>query len=203
MRKFTDAELTDRVNEDTATLEVADGFYGLKMYADARAEVSKASEFSKMRPDFLELWSLIHAAHGEWQESLECAETMIVEQPDNPVGYCVRADAIRHLTDARAAYKNLAGTVEKFPKRPLIQFNLGCYASVAGNFFSARRHLIQMFRLADDAGEVNFLKNLALDDDLKPLWPEIPRLKDAAERLNRLKNRRAENRLELLSSSDN
>ena len=64
MRKFTDAELTDRVMQDTATLEVADGYYGLKLYDDAEAELAKASSFSRDRPDFLELRSLIHAGHG-------------------------------------------------------------------------------------------------------------------------------------------
>jgi hypothetical protein len=202
MRRFTDEELTERVINDTAILEVARGWVGLKLYREAVTELSKASEFSKTRFDFMEIRSQIHTANSQWQELLESAEAMIIEEPDNEFGFQFRAEAIRHLKNAQAAYENLAHFVGKFPNSPFIRFNLACFASVSGNFFSARRHLIQMFRLADKTGEVNYLQNLALDDDLMVLWPEISRMMEAAERLDERKSRLVENRLEHSSSND-
>jgi tetratricopeptide (TPR) repeat protein len=188
MRKFTDAEIWELIAQDTEVLEKARAWVVLKLFGEAVAELSHASEFSKARADFMEIQSLIHAVHGEWFESLERAEAMIVEAPKCEFGYGFRADAIRHLENARAAYGSLNEVVWRFPTSPLIHFNLACYAAAAGNHFAARKHLVQMFRIADQTEDVKFFQNLAVcDDDLNPLRHEIFRIKGFALKLNRLK----------------
>jgi len=192
MRKFTDQQLEEIAHRDLAILNTVRGFCGLKMYQDAKDELAKASIFSKTLADFLEIHSLISAENNQWRESLRCAEAMIAEEPENEFGYQFRADAIRHIHGASAAFENLAEVVQKFPASPLIRFNLACFASVSGNLFSARKNLIQSFLLADKTGEVDFFHNLALNDmDLKPLWPEVSRIIEISSKLNQQRERKS------------
>ena len=191
MRRFTDEQLVEIALQDLAILNTARGFCGLKMYKDAKDELTRASHFSKTLADYLEIWSLIHAQHDEWHESLRCAEAMIIEEPDNEFGYQFRADSIRHLKDPQAAYKNLAEVVERFPASPLVRFNLACFACLSGRHFLARKKLIQTFLLAEKTEEVDFFHNLALNDlDLKPLRSEVSRIIEFSSKLNQQRERK-------------
>jgi len=72
----------------------------------------------------------------------------------------------------------------------LTQFNLGCYACLSGNLFSARKNLIQMFQLAEKTDEVNFFRNLVIgDSDLEKLLPEVSRIIEISSRLNHIKEK--------------
>ena len=185
-RRYTHQQLFEIATQDILHLDAAQGWIGLNLYQEAQAELAKASPFAKMLVEYMEIQSVIHAANHQWRKSLEYAEAMIIEEPDNEFGYQFRADAIRHLKGAAVAYENLAGVIGKFPASPLVKYNLGCYACVGGKLFSARRLLVQTFRLAQVTDNVIFFRNLAqTDEDLRPLWPEISRIKEIASRLNR------------------
>ena len=188
-KRYSKIQLFEVAAQDILHLDAAHGWVGLKLYQEAQAELAKASPFAKTLVEYMEIQSLIHAANHQWRESLEYAEAMIIEEPDNEFGYQFRADAVRHLKGAAVAYENLAGVIWKFPDSPLVRFNLSCFACVGGELFSARKLLVQTFRLAEKTGEVGFFKNLAIADaDLKKLWPEVGRIIEAAQRLNRTKS---------------
>lgn len=187
-RRYSYKQLFEVATQDILHLDAAHGWVGLNLYQEAQAELAKASPFAKSLVEYMEIQSLIHAANHQWRESLEYAEAMIIEEPDNEFGYQFRADAIRHLKGAAVAYENLAGVIGRFPASPLVKYNLGCYACVGGKLFSARKLLIQMFQLAEKTDDGILFRNLAqTDEDLKLLWRELPRIKEIASRLNRTK----------------
>lgn len=90
MNQYTEAELFGLAIQDEHILEFARGYYGLSLYEDAEAELSNASLFTRSRTDFLELRSQIHGAKGEWLKSLECADKIIEQEPDDAMGYIHR-----------------------------------------------------------------------------------------------------------------
>jgi len=187
MDRYTVAQVHELAIQDKQRLECARGYYGLKLYADAEAELSNASPFSRSRTDFLELRSLIYAAKGEWLESLLCADEIIAKEPDNAMGYILRADAVRQLEDGglRAAYKILADVVDKFHDCLTPKYNLACFACASGNLRTARKWLIKTFRDAIGTEYQGFYQNLAFyDPDLKLLWRELSRINEVALRLN-------------------
>jgi hypothetical protein len=190
---MTESELHEVATQDIALLNTARGYYGLNMIADAEAELLLASRFSQELPEFIQLWGFIFAKKKEWGRSLDCANNLVALQPENQSGHLLKADAIRHIKycGPRAAFASLLKVAGQFPDCPVVSYNLGCYAAVNENLFSARRFIIQMLQKAEKTGEINYFRYASLnDEDLKPLWPELGRMKDIAHRLNRIKNTR-------------
>ena len=184
--RITFAELFALVLQDNQMLEVARGYYELKMYTDAEAELLNGSFFTRKRSDYLELRGLIHLARGEFQKSLGCADEIIVQEPDDAMGYILRACAVQHLKDggARASYKILADVVDKFDDCLSPKYNLGCFAAASGNLRAARKWLIRTFAAAIGTEFDGHYQNLAFKDtDLEPLWRELSRINEAALRL--------------------
>src|ERR1017187_2670147 len=145
MNRYTDEELLEIAIQDEQILETARGFYGLNLYDDAEVELSKASPFADGRTDFLEIRSLIYAAKGQWLRSLDCADAIIEGDPDEGMGYILRADAVRQIQDdgVQAAYKILADVVDRFPDCLTPKYNLACFSAVSGNLRAARKWLIK------------------------------------------------------------
>jgi hypothetical protein len=74
------------------------------------------------------------------------------------------------LKQARAC---LVPAARRFPKEPIIPFNLSCYACQMSELEEARAWLQQAMQI----GGREEIKNMALGDaDLEPLWEEIRRL---------------------------
>ena len=189
MRRFSDEQLEEIAHQDLAILETARGYYGLRLYDEAVAEIRKVSQFAKKDACYLELRALLHAAKYEWGSSLDCAYHLVQAEPDKPTGLLLKANALGHIkyTNARKAeYNTLVDVVGKFPDNAVAKLKLAAVECRNGRLFSARRCLIKSFIHAGKNGEQKFHHNLALDEqDLKPLWRELPRIKEIASRLNR------------------
>jgi len=68
------------------------------------------------------------------------------------------------------ARKILIEAEAKFPKEPIIPYNLACYDCQRGDFKAAWRWLEKAFGIGDPKA----FKLMALEDaDLEPLWAEI------------------------------
>ena len=90
-------------------------------------------------------------------------------------GWLHRAYVLRRVAGGglTQAWEALLPAAKKFPKEPVIAYNLACYACQLLQPDLAREWL----RRALLVGDKEVLKKMALaDDDLQPLWQEIKEL---------------------------
>jgi Flp pilus assembly protein TadD len=148
---------------------------GLGSLADALAELQNISPKNQRHPAVLELRWIIHIQQEQWDAALIAARDLLAEAPDSANSWLHHAYALRRaaeggLAKARAA---LEPALEKFPKEPVISYNLSCYACQMRDLEVAREWLRRAFKI----GKKKEIKSMALaDPDLEPLWEEIRQL---------------------------
>lgn len=157
---------------DSHHLNAAFGWLGLKCPDDARAELAKISSPNQTHPAVLESRWLIYAHEKNWREALAAAEIELASAPDDASGWLHRAYALRRVSGGGLAHAwdALLPAAKKFPAEPIIAFNLSCYACQLQQLDIARHWLRQA---AAAGGKENIKKMALVDDDLRPLWPEI------------------------------
>jgi Flp pilus assembly protein TadD len=141
-----------------------------------------AEELAHIRPEFLEhpgvlevRW-LVCSAGNSWEAGLAIAELQIQTDPDKSNGWVNRAYALRRIRHGslQRAWDALRPAFEKFPKEPIIPYNLACYAAQFGRLDEAWDWL---HRAMEAAGDVKSIKEMALRDrDLEPLWERVKTL---------------------------
>jgi tetratricopeptide (TPR) repeat protein len=160
---------------DAHHFHAAQGWLGLGARADAWAELDAISPPNQRHPAVLDLRWTMHVDAREWDAALKVAGEMLAQSPGRPDSWLHHAYALRRathggLTQARAALEPAA---KKFPKEPVIPYNLSCYACQLQQLEEARA----WFRKALQAGKKSELKRMALaDPDLEALWDEIRQL---------------------------
>ena len=159
---------------DRFCLQAAVGWLELGNADEAAAELAQVSESVRSVPEVLEVSWQVHAARRDWTAALAVAEELIRRAPERETGWLHRAYALRRapgggLDKARAA---LLPALRRFPKNPLIPFNLACYEAQLGHLEAAWRYLQQAMRV----GGRRAIRPMALaDEDLAPLWERLRR----------------------------
>lgn len=156
-------------------LLAASGWLELGCASEALAELDQLSAANLKHPDALELRWLIQAELQDWSAALGTAVQLVEAAPSRPAGWLHRAYAIRRVPQGglQLAWDCLLPAHEKFPKEPVIPYNLSCYACQLGQLDESRKWL----RLAIQAGTKDAIKRMALkDDDLRALWDEIRKM---------------------------
>ena len=160
---------------DSHHLDAAVGWLGLGCVAEARTELDLISAAQQNHPAVLEgRWTLC-AQEKRWADALEIARAELAAAPDDFSGWLHRAYALRRVPDGGLprAWGALLPAAEKFPREPVIAYNLSCYACQMQQLDVAR----QWLRQAMKAGGKDAIRKMALaDDDLQPLWAEIREL---------------------------
>jgi hypothetical protein len=157
---------------ETHYLSAAVGWLELGNIAEAKAELALIGEPWQTHPDVLEVRWLLCAEDGEWTEGLAIARTLVQQAPDRSSGWLHQAYALRRLPDGtvKQAWEALLPAFDKFPKEPIICFNLACYACQMQQLDAARTWLKRALFI----GGKDRMKRMALEDsDLEPLWQEI------------------------------
>ena len=141
-----------------------------------------AEEIARIRPEFLEhpdvldvRWSVCSAGKS-WEAALAIAELEVRTAPEEPGGWVHRAYALRRICNGslQRAWDALRPAFEKFPKEPIIPYNLACYAAQFGRLDEAWDWLHQAM---EAAGDVKSIKEMALRDrDLEALWERVKAL---------------------------
>ena len=160
---------------DIHHLRAAEGWFELGNEAEALAELEHLSPAGKSHPAALELRFQMLAHKKEWDACREIATNITKQLPDFAGGWLHLAYATRRATGGseQAAFEILEPVSGKFPEEPTIPYNLACYVCQLGNLGEARKWLKRAFAL----GDKKTMKLMALaDEDLKPLWEEIPRM---------------------------
>ena len=160
---------------DTHFLLAAVGWLELSNPAEAGAELAQISPAQQEHPDVLEVRWSISAEQRRWEEGLQIAQALLRRAPKRSSGWLHRAYALRRVPEGglQKAWEALLPAFDKFPKEPIIPFNLACYACQMRQLDAARDWLQRAIAIS---GKEN-IKPMALkDSDLEPLWEEIRRL---------------------------
>ncbi len=160
---------------DSHYLNAALGWLGLGRRDDARAELDRVSPSLQEHPDVLEAWWMLHAEEKCWEAALDVARKLLRHAPDRADGWLHQAYALRRAPSGslKQASEALKPAAEKFPREPIIPYNLACYACQLHQLDEARRWLRRALRV----GGREQIQRMALEDpDLEPLREEIRRL---------------------------
>ena len=158
---------------DTHYLSGAVGWLELGNPSEAGEEIAKVSASFLEHPDVLEVRWEICAASKSWEAAFELAELLVNQTPENYSGWLHRAYALRRVKSGglQLAWEALRPAYDKFPKVPVIAYNLACYAAQFGRLEEAWDWL---HKAMEAAGDVQKIKEMArADADLKPLWERI------------------------------
>ena len=160
---------------DTHYFLAAIGWLELGNPAEAGAELAQLSPAQQEHPDVLEVRWSISAEQRRWEEGLQIAQALLRRAPKRSSGWLHRAYALRRVPEGglQKAWEALLPAFDKFPKEPIIPFNLACYACQMRQLDAARDWLQRAVAISGREK----IKPMALkDSDLEPLWEEIRRL---------------------------
>src|SRR6266436_1193224 len=79
---------------------------------------------------WLELGNLVEAREENWEEALQLARELIHAAPGRSSGWLHQSYALRRVPDGgvKKAWAALLPIFDRFPKEPIISYNLSCYA---------------------------------------------------------------------------
>jgi hypothetical protein len=157
---------------DTHYLSAAIGWLELGNPTEAKTELDRVSTGCQRHPDVLEVRWLLCAEQRDWAAALAAARAILEVAPDRSSGWLHQAYALRRVSDGgvEKAWDVLLPVFEKFPKEPVIAYNLACYGCQMNRLSEARIWLKRALKL----GGKERIRDMALrDSDLEPLWEEI------------------------------
>lgn len=108
----------------------------------------------------------------EWRQATELAETAVSLYPGMPDFYILGAFASRRFDSVLAARRFLVGGQKVMEDCAVFYYNMACYDCLLGDTDGAKELLAQSFAL--DKG---FRKLAKEDEDLKPLWPVLSKIR--------------------------
>jgi len=156
--------------QDQRHLEAAEGWFGLGNQVEAFEELERITPQMRVHPDVLELRWQIYTKEKKWEACVHIARAITKLAPSLSHGWIHWAYSLHELKRTKEAKDVLLPVVDKFPKEPIMRYNLACYCCQLGNLKESRAWLEKAFELTDE----NEVKLMALNDhDLEPLWREI------------------------------
>jgi hypothetical protein len=151
------------------------GWLELGNGAEASAELNRVSPALQDHPDVLEVGWQISAVEQDWPRGLDLARRLMLAAPERATGWLHQAYALRriHGGGLSAAWDALLPAWQKFPKEPVIPYNLACYSCQLGR----RTESLVWLKRALSIGDKEEIKEMAVNDrDLEPLWSELDQL---------------------------
>ena len=144
----------------------AQGWMELGNSGEALAEFALISSDARETEPVLHLeWELLGGTK-RWEEAVVVAERMISAHPSNVSGWIHCSYGLHELGRTVEARDNLLKGLPRFPKNPVLPYNLACYEAQLGNLTSARRWLGVAFALP---GAEELKLAARKDPDLTPL----------------------------------
>jgi tetratricopeptide (TPR) repeat protein len=159
-------EQADRVH-----LNAAEGWFGLGDLVSASDELEKITPAFRAHPAVLLMRCKIYQAAKKWGYLIEISQTLIEQLPKLAEAWIHRSYALHELNQTREAFDLLLPAAKKFPKLPVIPYNLACYACQLGKLEDAMKQIEQAIDLADKNNDIRL--DALEDPDLEPLWLQI------------------------------
>lgn len=161
---------------DSHHLSCAIGWLELGSPGDALDDLDLIGAGVAEHPDVLEVRWQIYARMSNWELALKTAEKLRDRAPERASGWIHHAYSLRRAEGGGldAAWSVLSRAWEKFPKEPIIPYNLSCYAAQMGQLDEAWEWL---HKAMEAAGDVDRIKQMALND------PDLVALRDRLKSL--------------------
>ena len=160
---------------DHHRLRAAEGWLGLGDNVEAALELKEIAPEHQSHPAVLEVRWRIHAQQQDWTSCMDIACVMTTTAPNDAAGWIQLAYAMRRTEGGtvQMARDTLDAVVAKFPREPVIHYNLACYYCQLGDLTGALKSLKRAFSVGDEAQ----MKLMALEEpDLEPLQQQISEL---------------------------
>ncbi len=149
-------------------IQAAQGWLDLGLPLDAQEELLSLAPDECIEPRTLGLRVSIYQALGEWENMRLMALLFSEAEPDMAQGPISLAYATRRAQSLEAGLAILTDAADRFPKEPIIRYNLACYEAQLGRLDRARMRLTEAMTLGPGCRE------LALaDPDLAALHGEL------------------------------
>jgi tetratricopeptide (TPR) repeat protein len=153
---------------DLQRLKAAHGYIDLGMFEEANAELEEIDPFCRALPEVLHARLDIYHGLKKWELMREIAKRLSEFQPDNIQWIVSYAFASRRALSIEVAKEILLKSVARFPREPVIYFNLACYDCRLGRLDSAKDYMKRAFEIDSN------WRIAALDDeDLKLVWDSL------------------------------
>ena len=144
------------------------------MPKEALKELEKLSSESQQEMEVLLLKSSAHMYLKQWKKAFTFGNQCCEAYPHDPRCFIQSAFCLHELKRTEEAKNRLLGGPPGIRNIPEFYYNLACYELALGEIDNAKRDLSRAFRM-DERGE--YLRKAAgLDEDLKPLWSDLPSL---------------------------
>ena len=165
--------MADLEPPDTHYLSAAIGWLELGNLVEARTELDLVQAADN--PDVLEVRWVLSAKEENWLEALRLARELIHAAPGRSSGWLHQSYSLRRVPEGgiKKAWEALLPIFDKFPREPIISYNLSCYACQMKQMEAARVWLKRAFVIG---GKEKFKRMALQDPDMKALWEEIRRL---------------------------
>jgi Flp pilus assembly protein TadD len=144
------------------------GYLELGMLDDAALVLEEIEPEDKTRSEVLGARVGICLAAKKWEMAAAVASHLVKTEPENSGWWIQLAYATRRYESIESAEAILLRARELHHDNAVIEFNLACYASVAGRFEEAKARLKRAIEL-----DKQFQKVAIDDEDLRPLWEWI------------------------------
>ena len=138
------------------------------MLDDAAMALEEIAPEDKTRSEVLGARVGIYMAAEKWEMAVAVASHLVKTEPETSGWWISLAYASRRCESIETAEAILLRARELHHDNAMIEFNLACYASVAGRFEEAKERLKRAVEL-----DKQFQKLTVDDEDLRPLWEWI------------------------------
>ena len=163
-------------HDDVHCLKAALGWLELGNPAEALVELDAMSAAGQKHFDAIQTRWLTLAELKRWEPATEVARQLIAAAPDRSIGWLHHSYSLRRSSTGSllAAYNALWPVVDKFPKEPIVAYNLACYTCQLEH---DPGETLALLKRAMSAGQPKEIVEMALKDpDLEPLRKEIAKL---------------------------
>jgi Flp pilus assembly protein TadD len=149
-------------------LTAATGYLEFGMFDDAATALEEIDPEDKTRTEVLGTRVGLYLAAEKWEMAAAVAARLVKVEPENAGWWINLAYATRRSDGIEKAREILLRASKLHHDNAAIEFNLACYASVAGCFEEAKARLQRAIEIDRE------LRAVALDDeDLRPLWDHL------------------------------
>lgn len=155
-------------DDDALHLNAAEGYYALRMYADADRELDNIDPYARHTPEVLKLRAQIYEDLKRWELLEVVAKRLSEYEPTSarwPLLWAIAKDLSGSPQEAKAV---LVAALERMPNNIMLNYKLACIECKLGEIEAAKQRLRKVFAWKPD------LRLIALDDeDLRPVWDSL------------------------------
>ena len=144
------------------------GYVELGMFQEANDQLENIDPFNRAAPEVLAVRIAVYHGLKKWELMQEIAKRLAEFQPDDIQWTISLAYATRRADSIQAAKEILLNAESKFPKEPIIKYNLACYCCQLGESEKAKNYLKKAFEI-----DSTWILRALEDEDLRPLWDSL------------------------------